>query len=68
MEVPATAAIKTGAQAISTINTIKAITAMDIDKFTCLPVVNGKPSISGLSEKAAKPIALRFITNMAQKD
>ena len=66
MEIPARAAIKAGAQAISTINTIKAITGMDFDNFTCLPVVNGKSSISGFSGKASKPIALRFITNMAQ--
>ncbi len=66
MEIPARAAIKAGAQAISTINTIKAITGMDFDNFTCLPVVNGKSSISGISGKATKPIALRFITNMAQ--
>jgi dihydropyrimidine dehydrogenase (NAD+) subunit PreA len=66
MEIPAIAAIKAGAQAISTINTIKAISGMDFDHYTALPVVNGKSSISGLSGKATKPIALRFITNMAQ--
>ncbi|MEA1910589.1 MAG: NAD-dependent dihydropyrimidine dehydrogenase subunit PreA [Spirochaetota bacterium] len=66
MEVPAIAAINAGAQAISTINTIKAITGMDFDHYTALPVVNGKSSVSGLSGKATKPIALRFITNMAQ--
>ena len=66
MEIPARAAINAGAQAISTINTIKAITAMDFDHFTALPVINGKSSISGMSGKATKPIALRFITNMAQ--
>ena len=66
MEIPARAAINAGAQAISTINTIKAITGMDFDHFTALPVINGKSSISGLSGKATKPIALRFITNMAQ--
>ncbi len=66
MEIPARAAINAGAQAISTINTIKAITGMDFDHYTALPVINGKSSISGLSGKATKPIALRFITNMAQ--
>ena len=66
MEIPARAAINAGAQAISTINTIKAISGMDFDHFTALPVINGKSSISGLSGKATKPIALRFITNMAQ--
>ena len=66
MEIPARAAINAGAQAISTINTINAITGMDFDHFTALPVVNGKSSISGFSGKASKPIALRFITNLAQ--
>lgn len=66
MEVPAKAAINAGANGIAAINTIKSITGLDFDKFTCLPVVNGKSSISGYSGKAAKPIALRFIANIAQ--
>jgi dihydropyrimidine dehydrogenase (NAD+) subunit PreA len=66
MEIPAITAVKAGAKAVSAINTIKAITGLDFDKFTCLPVVNGKSSISGYSGKAVKPIALRFIAQMAQ--
>ena len=66
MEIPATTAVKAGAKAVSAINTIKAITGLDFDKFTCLPVVNGKSSISGYSGKAVKPIALRFIAQIAQ--
>lgn len=66
MEIPALAAIEGGATGIAAINTIKAITAIDIDKFVCLPIVNGKSSISGYSGKAVKPIALRFITQMLQ--
>lgn len=66
MEVPAKAAIRAGAHAIAAINTIKSITGVDLDYFTPLPVVNGKSSISGYSGKAAKPIALRFLTNLAQ--
>lgn len=66
MEIPAIAAIEGGATSISAINTIKAITNLDFDYFTAMPVVNGKSSISGYSGKACKPIALRFIAQMAQ--
>jgi dihydropyrimidine dehydrogenase (NAD+) subunit PreA len=66
MEIPAIASIEGGATGIAAINTIKSITAIDIDKFVCLPIVNGKSSISGYSGKAVKPIALRFITQMKQ--
>ena len=66
MEVPARASIEAGGHAIAAINTIKAITGLDLDQMTGLPVVNGKSSISGYSGAAAKPIALRFIANMKQ--
>ncbi|WP_432663583.1 NAD-dependent dihydropyrimidine dehydrogenase subunit PreA [Wukongibacter baidiensis] len=66
MEVPAIAAIEGGATSISAINTIKAITQVNFDHLTAMPVVNGKSSISGYSGKAVKPIALRFIAQMAQ--
>lgn len=66
MEIPAIAAVKAGSHAIAAINTIKSITGIDLDKFTSLPVVNGKSSISGYSGAAVKPIALRFIAQMAQ--
>ncbi|MEN1761863.1 NAD-dependent dihydropyrimidine dehydrogenase subunit PreA [Anoxynatronum sibiricum] len=68
MELPARAAVKNGAKAIAAINTIKSITEVDLDNFTCLPIINGKSSISGYSGKAVKPIALRFIAQMAQDD
>ena len=66
MEIPAIASIEGGATGIAAINTIKSITAIDIDKFVCLPIVNGKSSISGYSGKAIKPISLRFIAQMKQ--
>lgn len=68
MEPSARAAVKAGAGALSTVNTVKSITGMDLDLFTALPVVNGKSSISGMSGAAVKPIALRFIANMAQDE
>ena len=66
MEIPAKAAIRAGGNAISAINTIKAITGLDLDTYCGLPVVNGKSSISGYSGKACKPIALRFVCQMKQ--
>lgn len=65
MEVPAIAAIKGGAKAISAINTVKSITNLELGNMTAMPVVNGKSSISGYSGAAIKPIALRFVTNLA---
>lgn len=65
MELPARAAKEAGASAISAINTIKCITGIDLDKLTALPVVDGRSSISGYSGAAAKPIGLRFVTQLA---
>ncbi|WP_346207504.1 NAD-dependent dihydropyrimidine dehydrogenase subunit PreA [Caldifermentibacillus hisashii] len=66
MEEPALAAMRAGAQGVSAINTIKSITNIDLDILTGKPVVNGKSSISGYSGSAVKPIALRFITQLAK--
>ncbi|MFP4179602.1 MAG: NAD-dependent dihydropyrimidine dehydrogenase subunit PreA [Spirochaetaceae bacterium] len=66
MEVPAVASIKAGAHAIAAINTIKCITGVDFDLFAGQPVVNGKTAIGGYSGAGVKPIALRFIAQMAQ--
>lgn len=68
MNIPAIASMEGGAAGISTINTIKSITGIDVDKMIGLPVVNGKSSISGYSGKAVKPIALRFIQQMRTND
>ena len=65
MTIPAIASIEGGADGLATINTIKSITAVDFDKLTALPVINGKSSVSGYSGKAVKPIALRFIHELA---
>jgi len=64
MVVPALAAFKGGAAGVSTINTIKSITNIDLENMTAMPVVGGKSSISGYSGAAVKPIALRFIRQL----
>lgn len=66
MEIPARAAIAGGAMGISAINTIKSITNIDFENMTGMPVVDGKSSISGYSGAAAKPVALRFVTQLLQ--
>ena len=66
MELAARAAVKGGAAGIACINTIKSITEVDLNTLCPLPVVNGKSSISGYSGKAVKPIALRFLAQIAQ--
>ena len=57
---PAMAAYFASADAISAINTIKSVTMSDRAE------VSGCKTISGLSGRAVKPIALRFILEMAK--
>ncbi|MDD7794305.1 NAD-dependent dihydropyrimidine dehydrogenase subunit PreA [Clostridium sp. 'White wine YQ'] len=64
MEVPAIAAMKSGATGIAAINTIKSIMNVNLSTFASEPNVVGKTSIGGYSGKAVKPIALRFIHDM----
>ncbi|MBQ1836661.1 MAG: NAD-dependent dihydropyrimidine dehydrogenase subunit PreA [Paludibacteraceae bacterium] len=58
--VPAAAAARAGADAISAINTVKSVTMSDD------AAVSNHKTISGLSGRAIKPLALRFILEMAQ--
>jgi dihydropyrimidine dehydrogenase (NAD+) subunit PreA len=60
----ALAAKKGGADAIAAINTIRAITDIDIDSFTPLPAIKGKSSITGFSGASAKPIGMRFVSEL----
>lgn len=66
MEIPARAAAEGGADGIAAINTVKSITNVDVDSFIVSPSVGGKSSVSGYSGKAVKPIALRFISELAR--
>lgn len=60
----ALAAKEGGADAISAINTIRAITDVDIETFTPLPNIHGSSAITGFSGPAAKPIAMRFVSEL----
>lgn len=64
MEIPALAAMNSGATGIAAINTIKSIMNIDLDSFISAPEVDGKSCIGGYSGKIVKPIALRFIHDM----
>ncbi|HCC00965.1 MAG TPA: NAD-dependent dihydropyrimidine dehydrogenase subunit PreA [Ruminococcaceae bacterium] len=66
MEPVAIAAMEGGANGISAINTIKSITRINPDQYTAYPNIDGKSSVSGYSGKAIKPIALRFIHDLAK--
>jgi dihydropyrimidine dehydrogenase (NAD+) subunit PreA len=59
IEIPAIAAVRGGADGLAAINTIKSITTSKTSR------VSGKSTVSGYSGKAVKPIALRFIYEMA---
>lgn len=66
MCIPAKAAIEGGANGLSAINTIKSIMNVDLDTYTAAPNVNGLTMVGGYSGAAVKPIALRFISDMAK--
>lgn len=66
MEIPAIAAMEGGADGLAAINTVKSLTGLDLETVTATPSVAGHSSVSGYSGKAIKPIALRFICDMAQ--
>ncbi|MGN1114165.1 MAG: NAD-dependent dihydropyrimidine dehydrogenase subunit PreA [Oscillospiraceae bacterium] len=66
MEIPAIAAYQSGATGIAAINTIKSITSINTDNMVSEPEINGKCSVSGYSGKAVKPIALRFVHDLAK--
>jgi dihydropyrimidine dehydrogenase (NAD+) subunit PreA len=68
MEPPAIAAMEAGATGIAAINTIKSVMNVDLGTFASGPAVEGKTSIGGYSGKAVKPIALRFIHDLASCD
>lgn len=61
----AIAAVKAGADGIAAINTIKSLVGMNLDTYTTSPSVRGLSGIGGYSGPAVKPIALRFIWEMA---
>ncbi|MGN1139019.1 MAG: NAD-dependent dihydropyrimidine dehydrogenase subunit PreA [Ruminococcus sp.] len=62
---PAVASVEAGADGLAAINTIKSIMNVDLNSFASAPDVEGYSAVGGYSGKAVKPIALRFINEMA---
>ncbi len=62
----ADAAIRGGADGFAAINTIKSITGINIHTYVPEPAVHGKSALGGYSGPAVKPIALRFIMELAK--
>ena len=65
MSPAAEAARRGGADGISAINTIKSVMQLNIHTFISSPPVHGQSAVGGYSGNAVKPIALRFISELA---
>ena len=63
----ALAAKRGGADGIAAINTIMSITGVEIESMTPEPNVQGHSAVGGYSGAAVKPIALRFISDLANE-
>ena len=55
-----------GADALSTINTVRGISEVDLETFAPKPTIQGRGSISGMSGTIVKPIAMRFVAELGQ--
>ncbi|GAA4336305.1 NAD-dependent dihydropyrimidine dehydrogenase subunit PreA [Flaviaesturariibacter amylovorans] len=60
------AVVEAGSNALSLINTIQSVTGIDLDTFVPNPYVGGKSVFGGYCGPAVKPIALKFLTTIAQ--
>ena len=64
--IPAAAAAKRGgADGIAAINTIKSVIGVNPHTYVSAPAVHGMSAVGGYSGNAVKPIALRFIEEIA---
>ena len=63
---PARAARRGGADAVSLVNTVSAIMAVDLDAMTPAPAVDGHGAHGGYCGPAIKPIALRMVGEIAR--
>jgi len=65
IRMPARAAKRAGADAVSAINTINSITGIDLNTLTPRPDVGGKSTHGGYCGPAVKPIALNMVSQIA---
>ncbi|WP_323021347.1 NAD-dependent dihydropyrimidine dehydrogenase subunit PreA [Pararhodobacter sp.] len=66
VRLPARAALRGGADAVSLINTINSITSVDLDDFAPEPTIDGKGTHGGYCGPAVKPIALNMVAEIAR--
>ena len=66
MSPAAEAARRGGADGIAAINTIKSVVGVNLHTYVSAPAVRGHSAVGGYSGNAVKPIALRFIAELAQ--
>ena len=66
IRMPAEAAMRGGADAVSLINTINSIVSVDLDSFAPSPTIDGKGSHGGYCGPAVKPIALSMVSEIAR--
>ncbi len=66
MRPAAEAARRGGADGIAAINTIKSIVGVNPHTYVSAPAVRGMSAVGGYSGPAVKPIALRFVAELAQ--
>ena len=66
MNPAAEAARRGGADGIAAINTIRSIVGINPHTYVSAPAVHGRSAVGGYSGAAVKPIALRFIAELAQ--
>lgn len=66
MSPAAEAAKRGGADGIAAINTIKSIIGVSPHTYVSAPAVHGMSAVGGYSGNAVNPIALRFISELAQ--
>lgn len=62
------AVVQAGTNALSLINTIQSITGVDLNTLVPNPYVAGKSVFGGYCGPAVKPIALKFLTTIAQNE
>ena len=66
IRVPAAAAKRGGADAVSLINTINSITSVNLDDFSPEPMIDGKGTHGGSCGPAVRPIALNMVAEIAR--
>jgi len=66
VRLPAEAAYRGGADAVSLINTINSITSVNLDTMSPEPSVDGKGTHGGYCGSAVKPIALSMVSEIAR--